>query len=661
MQLPSNLHRQTRSLATAMLFLLCAGSAMAMDSYNPANGQLTIAAVNIGGQLYFGMVVTIGNVLGVQGGAPDGLVDNYDPVSDQLTVPAVAVGGTIYYNVTATVGGLVQLPDIVNYVYDGTNVHLEFVQVGSRFYQNVIATVGNVIRFSFAMPAAGWPEYNPTTSQLTIPAVGVRQNAYAFDKDFVTNAFVTISKVISVGGTASIVPDVIGATQAGAATAITGAGLTVGTVTAQPSGTVAAGSVISANPAATTLVASGTAVALVVSAGPVAQESILYSFAAPGLGPYCLFPDGVSPSGLIPDSNGDFYGTTRFGGGTNEGTFFRVTPSGALTVLHSFSGYNADVGCGTGTTTDGEYPQGPPLLGKDGNFYVNASYDNAAAAGAIFRFGVSGAESILYTSGPELNPNTLYPSDLIQDTDLNFYGTSSGGGPSNSGALFSITQAGAATVIYWFQGHDVSSDGFDPLSLVQGKDGNFYGTTECGGVNDIINLCESGGTVFKITPAGAETVLHDFGFGADGADPAGILIQGSDGNFFGLTEDGGTGNCGIVFAITPSGGETVMHSFEFTDGCLPTGLIEGSDRNFYGTTSEGGAFDAGTLFRISPAGIYTLLYSFAGFAGVPGSPDGAGPTGLIEGSDGSLYGTTATGGPYNAGTIYKLSGVVPVP
>jgi uncharacterized repeat protein (TIGR03803 family) len=648
-----------------MLLLFCAARALAIDTYDPSTGRLTTTTVNIGGQSYFDMTMTIGSVLSVAGGPPGGVGDTYNPVNNQLTVPAVALGNTVYYNVTATVASLDQLIYSPTYYYDGTNVHLPFVKAGGRFYYDVVAAVGDVLSYSFQMPASAWPEYAPSTNQLTIPTVYVPANWYAFGKAFVTNVVVTVAGVVSVGGVAVNVPSAVAASQADATNALVAAGLTVGTVGTQPSSSVAAGTVISQNPTAGTLVAGGSAVNLVISSGPGAAEAILYSFVQPGRGMSCYFPVSVYPSPPILASDGNLYGTTDLGGATNEGTFYQATTGGAQTVLHSFTGNNAASGCALGTTSDGSYPSGAFLQGRDGNFYVAAGYESdRSSVGAVFRFAASGAQSVFYTLGPPLNADTIFASDLIQGSDGNFYGVSAAGGSSNSGALFRITPAGVATVIYWFRGYAVSTDGYAPYTVIQGKDGNFYGTTTCGGINDLVGDCSSGGIFFRITPGGAETVLHDFGGGTDGIEPTGKLIQASDGNFYGVTTTGGSANGGIVYRMTPAGAETVLHAFgadSRVDGIGPTGLIQGSDGNLYGTTTGGGVYGWGTVFRMSLAGATTVLYSFSGFDGLPGFADGAGPTGLVAASDGSLYGTTMYGGAYNVGAIFALPQVVPAP
>lgn len=200
----------------------------------------------------------------------------------------------------------------------------------------------------------------------------------------------------------------------------------------------------------------------------------------------------------------------------------------------------------------------------------------------------------------------------------------------------------------WSFGGSGNVDGADPqASLVFGTDNNLYGTTNGGGSSD-------NGTVFKITPSGTETLLHSFSNGNDGANPQAALTLGSDGNFYGTTYSGGNSNNGTIFKITPSGTETVLYSFgsKVNDGANPqAALILGSDGNFYGTTNNGGDYGYGTVFVVTTTGTEAVVYSFGGLLA---NNDGANPqAGLVLGSDG-LYGTTYNGGNENAGTIFKL-------
>jgi len=189
---------------------------------------------------------------------------------------------------------------------------------------------------------------------------------------------------------------------------------------------------------------------------------------------------------------------------------------------------------------------------------------------------------------------------------------------------------------------------------VQGTDGNFYGVTVIGGTY-ICSIDEVGcGTLFKITPGGTLTTLHEFD-GSDGGNPGAGLVQGSDGNFYGTTETGGTSSncavldwvgCGNVFRITPTGALTNLYSFDWTDGAAPqTTLLQASDGNFYGATSNGGECNGeGTIFKITPSGTLTTLVNCAE----------AGSGGLVQGTDGNLYGTDLSGA-YGQGAIFKMT------
>ena len=243
-----------------------------------------------------------------------------------------------------------------------------------------------------------------------------------------------------------------------------------------------------------------------------------------------------------------------------------------------------------------------------------------------------------------------YPAaGLVQGTDGNFYGTTGYGGATTCtygcGTIFKITPAGTLTTLHSFD----YTDGEYPLGvgLVQATDGNFYGTTYSGAAYGY-------GTVFKITPASALTTLHSFD-STDGADPEAGLVQGTDGSFYGTTYFGGAYNYGTIFKITPAGTLTTLHSFDYTDGEYPLGggLVQATDGNFYGTTSEV-ANGYGTVFKITPTGTLTTLHSFH-------VTDGAYPEALVQATDGNFYGTTSFGGtagnctPGGCGTVFKIS------
>ena len=231
-------------------------------------------------------------------------------------------------------------------------------------------------------------------------------------------------------------------------------------------------------------------------------------------------------------------------------------------------------------------------------------------------------------------------NNLVEGSDGNFYGTTYQGGPNQFGTVFQITPAGVLTNLYNFTN---AGDGSLPsASLVRGVDGNFYGTCSAGGTY-------SNGTVFVITPAGVLTTLYSFS-GDDGEYPLASLLQAGDGNFYGTTTQGGDFNYGTVFQITPAGVLTTLYSFAGVEGTQPrAGLVGGSAGELYGTTSNGGATNDGTVYGITTAGVLTTLHSFA-------NSDGSDSVSrLALGSDGNFYGTTAGGGNNSSGTVFKIT------
>jgi len=240
---------------------------------------------------------------------------------------------------------------------------------------------------------------------------------------------------------------------------------------------------------------------------------------------------------------------------------------------------------------------------------------------------------------------------LIQGTDGNFYGTTEDGGANcgegGCGTVFKITPSGKLTTLYSFCSQSNCTDGAYPYAgLIQATDGNFYGTAQSGGAN-------GGGTIFKITPSGKLTTLHSFD-GTDGAYPYARLIQATNGNFYGTTQSGGADGDGTVFKITLGGKLTTLHSFDGTDGAYPyAGLIQATDGNFYGTTESGGANGDGTVFKITLGGKLTTLYSFCSQSNCT---DGGYPyAGLVQATDGNFYGTTVNGGADGDGRLFKIT------
>ena len=261
---------------------------------------------------------------------------------------------------------------------------------------------------------------------------------------------------------------------------------------------------------------------------------------------------------------------------------------------------------------------------------------------------------------------SLPEASLIQGADGNFYGTTYRGGTHTFGTVFEITPGGALTTLYNFCPQSSCPDGANPAGqLVQGMDGNFYGTTTQGGANTN-TLCPSGcGTVFKLTPAGTLTTLYSFCSQtdcSDGSVPYAGLVQGTDGNFYGTTYYGGAKLLyGSVFKITPGGTLTTLHSFcsviqngQCVDGYNPrAGLTLGTDGDLYGTAFYGGVYGLGAIFKITLGGTLSTLYSFCSQSG--GCPDGSNPQAVLtQGTDGNFYSTTYVGGA-NEGTVFKIT------
>jgi uncharacterized repeat protein (TIGR03803 family) len=344
--------------------------------------------------------------------------------------------------------------------------------------------------------------------------------------------------------------------------------------------------------------------------------------------------DGANLNGLAQGSNGSLYGTAQSGGANGYGTAFRLNSNGSLTTVVSFNQLN------------GAYPYAGVVQAADGNFYGTTLEGGTAYSGSVFKMSPSVGVLNLYsfTGGTDGN---LPTAGLIQGSDGSLYGTTYEGGTNGDGVVFKITTNGLPTTLYSFTG---GADGYGPWAgLVQGTDGNFYGTTEYGGLHSGV------GTVFRITPADTLTTLHTFNGGSDGAYPAGSLIQGADGNFYGTTFQGGTnGSDGTVFKMAINGAVTILHQFGAGDGANPAAaLVQGSDGNLYGTTEAGGLGGYGTAFKITTNGVLTTLIWFNWSNGAyPEAP-------LIQAMDGNFYGTTFYGGVSGYGTVFRLTAPMP--
>jgi uncharacterized repeat protein (TIGR03803 family) len=361
--------------------------------------------------------------------------------------------------------------------------------------------------------------------------------------------------------------------------------------------------------------------------------------------------DGSYPTnGLLLASDGNFYGTAPSGGSAGYGTAYRVTSAGDFTTLVNF------------TVDNGAQPFAPLIQGSDGNLYGTTAggINGPTLDGTIFKMTTAGDLTTLFVFDQADNQNGISPeAALVQGIDGNFYGTTVGGGTPNIqntagfGTIFEMSPAG--DLLQSVTVHGSNGEPADPRApLIQASNGNFYGTSYEGGGDT------NAGSIFEFTPAGVVTVLHGFtgGAGNTGDRPYDGLLQGSDGNFYGTTEYGGSAELGTVFKVTPGGDFTVLVNFTGPNGAQPfASLIQAADGNFYGTASLGGSDSLGTIFRITPAGVFTTIYNFSNNEALGAFPRAA----LVQGSDGNLYGTTMAGGTSGVGTVFRLDLNLPNP
>jgi uncharacterized repeat protein (TIGR03803 family) len=353
---------------------------------------------------------------------------------------------------------------------------------------------------------------------------------------------------------------------------------------------------------------------------------------------------------LIQARDGLLYGAGQ-SQATNAGRVYNTALS---------SGANTNSVYAFADSTDGGLPVGAPVQGPDGTLFGTSNLGGTSNSGVIYNLtGLSpstgGTETALYNFASDgTNPQGA----VIFDSTGNLYGTASGGGQHSAGVLFKyIPGSNTFSSLYEFGQLANCADGAAPYSgPVQGTDGNFYGATEFGGT-----ACGNtgAGTLYQITPSGTLTSLHVFctvAGCADGSGPNkfGPLVEFSDGNFYGLTASGGANGAGTIFRITSAGVLTTLYSFNpgnGTDGGNPLGgLIIGSDGNFYGTTQNHGANGFGTVFQFTPAGQESTLYSFD-YAHSDGYPY----AGLVQGSNGNFYGATSGFTGDTGGYVYELA------
>jgi uncharacterized repeat protein (TIGR03803 family) len=413
--------------------------------------------------------------------------------------------------------------------------------------------------------------------------------------------------------------------------------------------------------AVATLAAACVMTIIAVQSAQAQTENVLYSFTGGS--------DGGAPFAGLMDATGNFYGTTTYGGRIGDcpfqpcGVVFQLSKTGKETVLYNF--------CSQSNCVDGAVPDAGVIQDAEGNLYGTAREGGTHAAGVVFKLS-KGKETVLHTFCSASNcADGVFPyAGVIQDAEGNLYGTTYEAGDLDCGnghgcgTVFKLSKTGKFTVLHTFTGGlSNGPDGADPYGgLVRDAAGNLYGTTSAGGAYGY-------GTVFKLSKTGKETVLYSFCSQSegctDGANPYAGLIQDAAGNLYGTTYQGGnyTYGGGTVFKLSKTGKETVLHNFCRQSGCTEgknpyAGVIQDAEGNLYGTTLNGGSgvycgTDCGTVFKLSKTGKETVLYNFCSASNCA---DGASPyAGVIRDAKGNLYGTTYNGGTDGYGVVFKLT------
>lgn len=366
--------------------------------------------------------------------------------------------------------------------------------------------------------------------------------------------------------------------------------------------------------------------------------TVLHNFSGP--------PDGANPyAGLIQDAAGNLYGTTNDGGTSNVGTVFEVDTSGTETVLYSFTG-----------GSDGGGPFGGVVRDAAGNLYGTA-YGGGPHGGAgcingcgtVFKLDSSGVLTVPHAFAGGATDGAFPMGGVVLDASGSLYGTTTEGGDLNCygdtngcGVVFKVDPNGTETILHRFAGYPKDGDDPEYTNLVLDKKGNVYGITQDGGAYN-------GGLVYELSKSGKLTMLHSFGEKHDdGCFPLGIPAVDNVGNLYGTTRGCGSLDHGMVWKVSRKGKETVLHSFGRSGGIYPyAGVIMDAEGNVYGNTMSGGAWGAGTVYELNTKGKLTVLHSFDGSDGKRAY------AGLIRDASGNLFGTTSGGGKYDCnGTGY---------
>jgi uncharacterized repeat protein (TIGR03803 family) len=271
-----------------------------------------------------------------------------------------------------------------------------------------------------------------------------------------------------------------------------------------------------------------------------------------------------------------YHGTINAAGARNHGAVYRLSPSGAIVYEHSFEG-----------GADGGYPTAAPIQGADGSFYGTTVGASSAYAGTVYKIDTSQRYSILHLF---TTTDGRGPGPLVQGTDLNFYGTTGSGGQNGFGTFFRISSTGNFSVLHDFD----SAEGGSPGPLIQASDGNFYGPTSNGGTTN-------NGSILKISPTGTVTVFYSFAGGQDGSQPGGGLVEATDGNFYGTLNQEGAAGGGTLYRLTPAGVFTKLHDFRVASGWYPQNTpMQHTSGKLYGTAYAGGANNYGMIWEYDP-------------------------------------------------------------
>ena len=388
---------------------------------------------------------------------------------------------------------------------------------------------------------------------------------------------------------------------------------------------------VSANSVALMTIAGLAILLVLVAVGSAQVVEYVYSFTGANSSAY---PGLVTPS-QGPD--GGLYGTASGQqSGTDYGTIFELKTAGGLKQLYTFD------------STSGAVPVGGVTLASDGNFYGAASSGGSASNGVLFQMALDGAYTVLheFTGGSD---GTAPQAPPIVGSDGNLYGTTLGNATTASTIYKYTRSTGMFTTLYQFdQAHGSSI--FAPL--IQAKDASLYGVAEFGAANGC-------GSIFKFSLSGTLLWFYSFPCAPGGANPIGPLLQGADGNLYGTTSQGGNiggPGVGTVFKVNQNGAVSILYNFQSffnggADGSTPeAGLVQATDGKLYGAASAGGSANRGTLFQITTSGMYKQLYSFPKDAG--GAVPLAAP---LQDTNGLLYGTTLEGGRFGFGVVYRLN------